>query len=164
VDGRLFPEELNIPVFMTIKNILLARHSLLATVTERSWRSRIQTHEKNVYQSVFKWLFRWLHPDIGVNWRNTSVKTNSFLVMRMWLFLVKTTNGLFCIQRKLETKHYNTLFLVTFTNERNTCRRNAEYESGWLDYVFYIRSFDGTISKSVLITRSFMIFNILLQV
>jgi hypothetical protein len=34
-----------------------------------------------------------------------SVKTNSFLVMRMWLFLVKTTNGLFCIQR--ETKHYN---------------------------------------------------------
>jgi hypothetical protein len=128
---------------MTIKNILLARHSLLATVTERSWRSRIQTHEKNVYQSVFKWLFRWLHPDLGVNWRNTSVKTNSFLVMRMWLFLVKTTNGLF-IQRKLETKHYNTLFLSPPAPMKEiTCRRNAEYESGWLDYVFYIRVLMG---------------------
>jgi hypothetical protein len=77
-----FQKELNIPVFMTIKNILLARrHSLLATVTERSWRSRIQTHEKSVYR--FQMAFQMVASGY---WRKTGaipVKTNSFLVMRM---------------------------------------------------------------------------------
>jgi hypothetical protein len=35
---------------------------------------RVQTHEKSVYQSVFKWLFRWLHPILALNWQYLSVK------------------------------------------------------------------------------------------
>jgi UDP-2,3-diacylglucosamine hydrolase len=62
-----FQKELNIPVFHDNQEYTFGEKTfLIGTVTERSWRSRIQTHEKSVYQSVFKWLFRWLHPDIGV--------------------------------------------------------------------------------------------------
>jgi hypothetical protein len=100
---------------MTIKNTLLARrHSLLATVTERSWRSRIQTHEKSVYQSVFKWFFRWLHPDLGVKLAQyLSVKNKLISGDEDVTFLGEDNEWLILYSKKTRNQTTITLFLAT---------------------------------------------------
>jgi UDP-2,3-diacylglucosamine hydrolase len=91
----------------------------------------------------FKWLFRWFASGYWVKLAQyLSVKTNSFLVMRMWLFLVKTTNGLF-YSKKTRNQALLTLFLVTAIYQWKYLAENAEYVIWVTDYVFYIRSFDG---------------------
>jgi hypothetical protein len=64
VDGRLFPKELNIPVFHAIKNTLW-REDIPYWPQGTKPGDPVQTHEKSVYQSVFKWLFM-ATSDLGV--------------------------------------------------------------------------------------------------
>jgi UDP-2,3-diacylglucosamine hydrolase len=59
-------------------------------------------------------------------------------------FLGEDKNGLFCIQRKLETKHYNYLIFwsPSFTNKKVSVGENAEYVNlgDWIT-IFYIWRF-----------------------
>jgi UDP-2,3-diacylglucosamine hydrolase len=61
VDGRLFPEGLNIPVFMTIKNTFGDETFLIGhgdgKVLEIGYKRM-----KKVFTNPFSNGFRWLHP------------------------------------------------------------------------------------------------------
>jgi UDP-2,3-diacylglucosamine hydrolase len=68
---ELFQKELNIPCFMTIKNLLWDKTFLIGHGDGKGPEYDLQTNEKVFTNPFSKWLFRWLHPDIGVVWHNT---------------------------------------------------------------------------------------------
>ena len=95
----------------------------------------------------FKWLFRWLHPDIGVriaqylSVKNKLISGDDDVTFRgehnEWLILYA--------KRKLETKHYNYLiFGHRHLPMKVTVGENAEYVNlgDWITYFTY-GVFDG---------------------
>jgi hypothetical protein len=69
---------------------------------------------KKVFTNPFsKWLFRWLHPDVGVSLAQyLSVKNKLISGDEDVKFLVKKTNGLFCTPNaNLKPNIIITLFL-----------------------------------------------------
>ena len=97
--------------------------------------------------SFFKWLFRWLHPDIGVRLAQyLSVKNKLISGDEDVTFLGEDNEWLILYsKRKLETKHYNYLiFGHRHLPMKVTVGENAEYVNlgDWITYFTY-GVFDG---------------------
>ena len=95
----------------------------------------------------FKWLFRWLHPDIGVKLAQyLSVKNKLISGDEDVTFLGEDNEWLILYsKRKLETKHYNYLiFGHRHLPMKLTVGENAEYVNlgDWITYFTY-GVFDG---------------------
>lgn len=95
----------------------------------------------------FKWLFRWLHPDIGVKLAQyLSVKNKLISGDEDVTFLGEDNEWLILYsKRKLETKHYNYLiFGHRHLPMKVTVGENAEYVNlgDWITYFTY-GVFDG---------------------
>ncbi|MGZ9734533.1 UDP-2,3-diacylglucosamine diphosphatase [Flavobacterium sp. GNP002] len=95
----------------------------------------------------FKWLFRWLHPDIGVKLAQyLSVKNKLISGDEDVTFLGEDNEWLILYsKRKLETKHYNYLiFGHRHLPMKVTVGENAEYVNlgDWISYFTY-GVFDG---------------------
>ena len=95
----------------------------------------------------FKWLFRWLHPDIGVKLAQyLSVKNKLISGDEDVTFLGEDKEWLILYsKRKLETKHYNYLiFGHRHLPMKLTVGENAEYVNlgDWITYFTY-GVFDG---------------------
>ncbi len=95
----------------------------------------------------FKWLFRWLHPDIGVRLAQyLSVKNKLISGDEDVTFLGEDNEWLILYsKRKLETKHYNYLiFGHRHLPMKLTVGENAEYVNlgDWITYFTY-GVFDG---------------------
>ena len=97
--------------------------------------------------SFFKWLFRWLHPDIGVRLAQyLSVKNKLISGDEDVTFLGEDNEWLILYsKRKLENKHYNYLiFGHRHLPMKLTVGENAEYVNlgDWITYFTY-GVFDG---------------------
>ena len=97
--------------------------------------------------SFFKWLFRWLHPDIGVKLAQyLSVKNKLISGDEDVTFLGEDNEWLILYsKRKLENKHYNYLiFGHRHLPMKLTVGENAEYVNlgDWITYFTY-GVFDG---------------------
>jgi UDP-2,3-diacylglucosamine hydrolase len=88
-----------------------------------------------------KWIFRWLHPDFGVKLAQyLSVKNKLISGDADVKFLGEENEWLVVnIPKKLETKHYNYLILVTVIANGTFCWRKSEYVNlgDWIGYFTY---------------------------
>mgnify|MGYP001791278641 CR=1 FL=1 len=106
-----FETELNIPVFHTTKEFLINDHLFLI-----GHGDGLGPHDKGYKRmkkvftfKPFKWLFRWLHPDLGVSLgQYMSVKNKLISGDEDAKFLGEENEWLvqYC-KRKLATKHYD---------------------------------------------------------
>ncbi len=121
---------------------------------------------KKVFTNPFsKWLFRWLHPDIGVGLAQyLSVKNKLISGDEDVTFLGEDNEWLILYsKRKLETKHYNYLvFGHRHLPMKVTVGENSEYVNlgDWITYFTY-GVFDGEkLSKLQKNTKLFLPFHV----
>ena len=145
-----FEKELNIPVFHTTKeftfnnNLFLIGHGDGLGPGDKGYKRM-----KKVFTNPFsKWLFRWLHPDVGVKLAQyLSVKNKMISGAEDVKFLGEDNEWLIqYAKRKLETKHYDYfVFGHRHLPMEITLNGNAQYVNlgDWIGYFTY-GVFDGT--------------------
>ncbi len=109
--GDYFEKELNIPVYHDNQEFTFNGKSFLIGHGDgKGPGDKGYKRMKKVFtNSFFKWLFRWLHPDIGVKFAQyLSVKNKLISGVEDVKFLGEENEWLvqYC-KRKLETKHYD---------------------------------------------------------
>jgi UDP-2,3-diacylglucosamine hydrolase len=86
-----FQKELNIPVYYDNQEYTFGDKT--SRRRKRSRRYGVQTHEKVFTNPFSKWLFSWVHPDIGVRLQYLSVKNKLISGDEDITFLERTRNG-----------------------------------------------------------------------
>ena len=144
-----FQKELNIPVFHDNQEYTFSDKTFLIGHGDGKGPGDIgYKRMKKVFTNpFFKWLFRWLHPDIGVRIAQyLSVKNKLISGDEDVTFLGEENEWLILYsKRKLETKHYNYLiFGHRHLPMKVTVAENAEYVNlgDWITYFTY-GVFDG---------------------
>jgi UDP-2,3-diacylglucosamine hydrolase len=141
-----FQKELNIPVYHDNQEFTFGGKTFLIGHGDgKGPGDKGYKRMKKVFTNpFFKWLFRWLHPDIGVriaqylSVKNKLISGVTFLCEdKEWLILY--------YKRKLETKHYNYLiFGHRHLPMKVSVGENSEYVNlgDWISYFTYA-VFDG---------------------
>ena len=144
-----FQKELNIPVFHDNQEYTFGDKTFLIGHGDGKGPGDLgYKHKKKIFtNSFFKWLFRWLHPDIGVRLAQyLSVKNKLISGDEDVTFLGEDNEWLILYsKRKLENKHYNYLiFGHRHLPMKLTVGENAEYVNlgDWITYFTY-GVFDG---------------------
>lgn len=147
--GDYFQKELNIPVFYDNKEFTFGDKTFLVGHGDGKGPNDMgYKRMKKVFTNPFaKWLFRWLHPDIGVGLAQyLSVKNKLISGVEDVKFLGEENEWLILYsKRKLETKHYNYLvFGHRHLPMKLTVGENSEYVNlgDWITYFTY-GVFDG---------------------
>jgi UDP-2,3-diacylglucosamine hydrolase len=145
-----FEKELNIPVFHENQEYTFHGKTFLVGHGDGKGPGDLgYKRMKKVFTNPFsKWLFRWLHPDLGVGLAQyLSVKNKLISGAEDVTFLGEDNEWLIqYAKRKLETKHYNYLvFGHRHLPMKYTVGENAEYVNlgDWITYFTY-GVFDGT--------------------
>ena len=144
-----FHKELNIPVFHDNQEYTFGDKTFLIGHGDGKGPGDLgYKRMKKVFTNpFFKWLFRWVHPDIGVRLAQyLSVKNKLISGDEDVTFLGEDKEWLILYsKRKLETKHYNYLvFGHRHLPMKLTVGENAEYVNlgDWISYFTY-GVFDG---------------------
>lgn len=144
-----FQKELNIPVFHDNQEYTFADKTFLIGHGDGKGPDDLgYKRMKKVFTNpFFQWLFKWLHPDIGVRVAQyLSVKNKLISGDDDVTFLGEDNEWLILYsKRKLETKHYNYLiFGHRHLPMKVTVAENAEYVNlgDWITYFTY-GVFDG---------------------
>ena len=144
-----FQKELNIPVFHDNQEYTFGDKTFLIGHGDGKGPGDLgyKRMKKIFTNPFFKWLFRWLHPDIGVKLAQyLSVKNKLISGDEDVTFLGEDNEWLILYsKRKLETKHYNYLiFGHRHLPMKVTVGENAEYVNlgDWITYFTY-GVFDG---------------------
>ncbi|MFV8341354.1 UDP-2,3-diacylglucosamine diphosphatase [Flavobacterium sp. XS2P39] len=144
-----FQKELNIPVFYDNQEYTFGDKTFLVGHGDGKGPGDIgYKRMKKVFTNpLSKWLFRWLHPDIGVGLAQyLSVKNKLISGDEDVTFLGEDKEWLILYsKRKLETKHYNYLvFGHRHLPMKVTVGENSEYVNlgDWITYFTY-GVFDG---------------------
>jgi UDP-2,3-diacylglucosamine hydrolase len=144
-----FQKELNIPVFHDNQEYTYGEKTFLIGHGDGKGPGDLgYKRMKKVFTNpFFKWLFRWLHPDIGVKLAQyLSVKNKLISGDEDVTFLGEDKEWLILYsKRKLETKHYNYLiFGHRHLPMKVSVGKNAEYVNlgDWIVYFTY-GVFDG---------------------
>ena len=144
-----FQKELSIPVFHDNQEYTFSDKTFLIGHGDgKGPGDEGYKRMKKVFTNpFFKWLFRWLHPDIGVRIAQyLSVKNKLISGDEDITFLGEDNEWLILYsKRKLETKHYNYLiFGHRHLPMKVTVGLNAEYVNlgDWISYFTY-GVFDG---------------------
>ncbi len=144
-----FQKELNIPVFHDNQEYTFGDKKFLIGHGDGKGPGDLgYKRMKKVFTNpFFKWLFRWLHPDIGVKLAQyLSVKNKLISGDEDVTFLGEDKEWLILYsKRKLETKHYNYLiFGHRHLPMKVSVGKNAEYVNlgDWIVYFTY-GVFDG---------------------
>ncbi|WP_426090740.1 UDP-2,3-diacylglucosamine diphosphatase [Flavobacterium sp. DSR3-2] len=144
-----FQKELNIPVFHVNQEYTFGDKTFLIGHGDGKGPGDLgyKRMKKIFTNPFFKWLFRWLHPDIGVKLAQyLSVKNKLISGDEDVTFLGEDNEWLILYsKRKLETKHYNYLiFGHRHLPMKVTVGENAEYVNlgDWITYFTY-GVFDG---------------------
>ena len=144
-----FQKELNIPVFHDNQEYTFGDKTFLIGHGDGKGPGDLgyKRMKKIFTNSFFKWLFRWLHPDIGVRLAQyLSVKNKLISGDEDVTFLGEDNEWLILYsKRKLENKHYNYLiFGHRHLPMKVTVGENAEYVNlgDWITYFTY-GVFDG---------------------
>lgn len=144
-----FQKELNIPVFYDNQEYTFGDKTFLVGHGDGKGPGDMgYKRMKKVFTNpVSKWLFRWLHPDIGVGLAQyLSVKNKLISGDEDVTFLGEDKEWLILYsKRKLETKHYNYLvFGHRHLPMKVTVGENSEYVNlgDWITYFTY-GVFDG---------------------
>ncbi|RTY65531.1 UDP-2,3-diacylglucosamine diphosphatase [Flavobacterium sp. LB2P53] len=144
-----FQKELNIPVFHDNQEYTFGDKTFLIGHGDGKGPGDLgyKRMKKIFANPCFKWLFRWLHPDIGVKLAQyLSVKNKLISGDEDVTFLGEDNEWLILYsKRKLETKHYNYLiFGHRHLPMKVTVGENAEYVNlgDWITYFTY-GVFDG---------------------
>ena len=144
-----FQKELNIPVFHDNQEYTFGDKTFLIGHGDGKAPGDLgyKRMKKIFTNSFFKWLFRWLHPDIGVRLAQyLSVKNKLISGDEDVTFLGEDNEWLILYsKRKLENKHYNYLiFGHRHLPMKLTVGENAEYVNlgDWITYFTY-GVFDG---------------------
>ena len=144
-----FQKELNIPVFHDNQEFTFGDKTFLIGHGDGKGPGDLgyKRMKKIFTNPFFKWLFRWLHPDIGVRLAQyLSVKNKLISGDEDVTFLGEDKEWLILYsKRKLETKHYNYLvFGHRHLPMKLTVGENAEYVNlgDWISYFTY-GVFDG---------------------
>ncbi|OWP87158.1 UDP-2,3-diacylglucosamine hydrolase [Flavobacterium covae] len=144
-----FEKELNIPVYHTTKEftfnnkLFLIGHGDGLGPGDKGYKRM-----KKVFTNPFsKWLFRWLHPDVGVKLAQyLSVKNKMISGAEDVKFLGEDNEWLIqYAKRKLETKHYDYfVFGHRHLPMKIQLNKNAQYYNlgDWIGYFTY-GVFDG---------------------
>jgi UDP-2,3-diacylglucosamine hydrolase len=106
----------NIPVYHDNEEFTFGNKTFLIGHGDGKVQDKATNEMKKVFTNPFsKWIFRWLHPDFGVQLAQyLSVKNKLISGDADVKFLGEENEWLvFNIPKKLETKHYNYLILVT---------------------------------------------------
>lgn len=147
--GDYFQKELNIPVFYDNEEFTFGDKTFLVGHGDGKGPNDMgYKRMKKVFTNPFaKWLFRWLHPDIGVGLAQyLSVKNKLISGVEDVKFLGEENEWLILYsKRKLETKHYNYLvFGHRHLPMKLTVGENSEYVNlgDWITYFTY-GVFDG---------------------
>ena len=144
-----FQKELNIPVFHDNQEYAFGDKTFLIGHGDGKGPGDLgYKRMKKVFTNpFFKWLFRWLHPDIGVKLAQyLSVKNKLISGDEDVIYLGEDNEWLIQYsKRKLETKHYNYLiFGHRHLPMKVSVGENAEYVNlgDWITY-FTFGVFDG---------------------
>ena len=144
-----FQKELNIPVFHDNQEYTFGDKTFLIGHGDGKGPGDLgyKRMKKIFTNPFFKWLFRWLHPDIGVRLAQyLSVKNKLISGDEDVTFLGEDNEWLILYsKRKLENKHYNYLiFGHRHLPMKLTVGENAEYVNlgDWITYFTY-GVFDG---------------------
>ena len=144
-----FQKELNIPVFHDNQEYTFGDKTFLIGHGDGKGPGDLgyKRMKKIFTNSFFKWLFRWLHPDIGVRLAQyLSVKNKLISGDEDVTFLGEDNESLILYsKRKLENKHYDYLiFGHRHLPMKLTVGENAEYVNlgDWITYFTY-GVFDG---------------------
>jgi UDP-2,3-diacylglucosamine hydrolase len=144
-----FEKELNIPVYHDNQEYTFGNKTFLVGHGDgKGPGDRGYKRMKKVFTNPFsKWLFRWLHPDIGVRLAQyLSVKNKLISGDEDVTFLGEEKEWLILYaKRKLETKQYNYLvFGHRHLPMKVSVGENAEYVNlgDWISYFTY-GVFDG---------------------
>ena len=144
-----FQKELNIPVFHDNQEFTFGDRTFLIGHGDGKGPGDLgYKRMKKVFTNpFFKWLFRWVHPDIGVRLAQyLSVKNKLISGDEDVTFLGEDNEWLILYsKRKLETKHYNYLvFGHRHLPMKLSVGENAEYVNlgDWISYFTY-GVFDG---------------------
>ena len=144
-----FQKELNIPVFHDNQEFTFGDKTFLIGHGDGKGPGDLgYKRMKKVFTNpFFKWLFRWVHPDIGVRLAQyLSVKNKLISGDEDVTFLGEDNEWLILYsKRKLETKHYNYLvFGHRHLPMKLSVGENAEYVNlgDWISYFTY-GVFDG---------------------
>ena len=144
-----FQKELNIPVFHDNQEFTFGDKTFLIGHGDGKGPGDLgyKRMKKIFTNPFFKWLFRWLHPDIGVRLAQyLSVKNKLISGDEDVTFLGEDNEWLILYsKRKLENKHYNYLiFGHRHLPMKLTVGENAEYVNlgDWITYFTY-GVFDG---------------------
>ncbi|MEM8522731.1 UDP-2,3-diacylglucosamine diphosphatase [Flavobacterium sp. PL12] len=144
-----FQNELNIPVFHDNQEYKFGDKTFLIGHGDgKGPGDKGYKRMKKVFTNpFFKWLFRWVHPDIGVRLAQyLSVKNKLISGDEDVTFLGEDKEWLILYsKRKLETKHYNYLiFGHRHLPMKLSVGENAEYVNlgDWISYFTY-GVFDG---------------------
>ena len=144
-----FQKELNIPVFHDNQEYTFGDKTFLIGHGDGKGPGDLgyKRMKKIFTNPFFKWLFRWLHPDIGVKLAQyLSVKNKLISGDEDVTFLGEDNEWLILYsKRKLENKHYNYLiFGHRHLPMKLTVGENAEYVNlgDWITYFTY-GVFDG---------------------
>ncbi|MBC7748802.1 MAG: UDP-2,3-diacylglucosamine diphosphatase [Methylotenera sp.] len=144
-----FQKELNIPVFHDNQEYTFGDKTFLIGHGDGKGPGDLgYKRMKKVFTNpFFRWLFRWLHPDIGVKLAQyLSVKNKLISGDEDVTFLGEDNEWLILYsKRKLETKHYNYLiFGHRHLPMKVSVGENAEYVNlgDWITY-FTFGVFDG---------------------
>lgn len=139
-----FQKELNIPVFHDNQEYTFGDKTFLIGHGDGKGPGDLgyKRMKKIFTNSFFKWLFRWLHPDIGVRLAQyLSVKNKLISGDEDVTFLGEDNEWLILYsKRKLENKHYNYLiFGHRHLPMKLTVGENAEYVNlgDWITYFTY---------------------------
>ncbi len=139
-----FEKELNIPVFHEPKEfnidgkLFLIGHGDGLGPHDKGYKRM----KKVFVSSISKWLFRWLHPDLGVKLgQYMSVKNKLISGDEDAKFLGKDNEwlALYC-KRKLETKHYDEfVFGHRHLPMQIDLKQNSRYTNlgDWINYFTY---------------------------
>ena len=144
-----FETELNIPVFYHPQEVVCAdKHFLIGHGDGLGPGDKGYKRMKKVFTNPFcKWLFRWLHPDIGVRLANYLSQKNKLISGAEDVhFLGEDKEWLvqYC-KRKLTEKHYDFfLFGHRHLPMEISLPQNATYinTGDWISYYTYV-VFDG---------------------
>jgi UDP-2,3-diacylglucosamine hydrolase len=147
--GDYFEKELNIPVYHDNKEFIFNGKTFLIGHGDGKGPGDIgYKRMKKVFTNPFsKWIFRWLHPDLGVKLAQClSVKNKLISGEADVKFLGEENEWLVLYsKRKLETKHYNYLiFGHRHLPMMLSVGENAQYVNlgDWIGYFTY-GVFDG---------------------
>jgi len=139
-----FQKELNIPVFHDNQEYTFGEKKFLIGHGDGKGPGDLgyKRMKKIFTNPFFKWLFRWLHPDIGVKLAQyLSVKNKLISGDEDVTFLGEDNEWLILYsKRKLEVKHYNYLiFGHRHLPMKITVGENSEYVNlgDWITYFTY---------------------------